>query len=254
MAARNASPLPAEPKPANRPRKQRKPADQPVTAVTYRKSDKDVAKLINCLAEWTRDLREARSAAPEGPARRSRSRSCRRVVSTVSLTPRYPRGNALTQSMEFTDRDGAVWLAYIESAQPVPAKQRRRASVLPDRHLRFDSATESRFTSLVPAGSPFLAEARLQSLLDGAQPDLSLALTTGSPARAHSDPGQRVIEWSTRAVGSCRGTIAGWSRGWQRAASRTEAMRRPVLELLSGTANTMYGMVEALLGHRPARP
>ena len=109
--------------------------------------------------------------------------------------------------MEFTDRDGAGWLAYIESTQQAPGKQRGSASVLPDRHLRFDSATESRFTSLVPAGSPFLAEARLLSLLDEAQPDLPLAVATSSPARALSNPGYRVIEWSARAVESGRGAI-----------------------------------------------
>ena len=62
------------------------------------------------------------------------------------------------------------------NAAPKPAepklanrhRQRRSANVLPDRHLRFDSATESRFASLLHTGSPFLAEARLQSLLDEA--------------------------------------------------------------------------------------
>ena len=255
MEERNAPPQPAEPKLANRHGHQRKPESESVTAVNYRKTEKDVAKLIDFLAEWTRDLRAARSAAPEVPPRRSRSGSdARRAVSTVSQTPFYPRGNPLTESMEFTDRDGADWLAYIESAQRAPGKQLGSASALPDRHLRFDSATESRFTSLVPAGSPFLAEARLQSLLDEAQPDLPLAVTTGSPARALSNPGDRVIEWSTGAVESGRGAIAAWSRGWQQTASRSEAMRRDVLELLSGAANTMHGMVEVLLGHRPARP
>lgn len=67
MAARNVSPRPAETKPANRPRRQRKPEDQPVAAVNYRKTEKDVAKLIDCLAEWTEDLRAARSAGPEVP-------------------------------------------------------------------------------------------------------------------------------------------------------------------------------------------
>jgi hypothetical protein len=260
MAARNVSPTPAEPKPAepkpaNRHRQQRKPEYPSVTAANYRKTEKDVAKLIDCLADWKRDLRAARSAAPEVPPRRSRSCSnAPRVVPTVSLTPFYPRGNPLTESMEFTDRDGAVWLAYIEGAQLAPGKQRGRASALPDRHLRFDSAAGSRFTSLVPAGSPFLAEARLQSLLDEAQPDLPVAVTTGSPARALSNPGYRVNEWSTRAVESGREAIADWSRRWQQTAGRSEALRRHVLELLSGAANTMHGMVEVLLGHRPARP
>ena len=200
MDERNAPPQPAEPKLANRHGHQRKPEFESVTAVNYRKTEKDVVKLIDCLAEWTRDLQAARSAAPEVPPRRSRSRShARRVVSTVSLTPFYPRGNPLTESMEFTDRDGVVWLAYIEGAPGSPLREVGSATNLPDRHLRFDSATESRFTSLLPAGSPFLAEARLQSLLDEAQPDLPSALTTGSPARALSSP-----DWvsSVRRIGS----------------------------------------------------
>lgn len=255
MAARNESPRTAEPKPANRPRQQRKPEKQSVTAVNDRKTEEDVAKLIDCLAEWTQDLRAARSAAPEVPPRRSRSRSdASRVVSTVSLTPFYPRGDPLTESMEFTDRDGAVWLAYIEGGGRDLWRELGSTPVLPDRHLRFDSATESRFTSLVPAGSPFLAEARLQSLLDEAQPDLPLALTTDSPARALSSPGDRVNEWSTRAVESGREAIADWSRRWPQTASRSEALRRHVLERLSGAVNSMLGRVEVLLGHRPARP
>jgi hypothetical protein len=249
MEERNAPPQPAEPKLANRHGHQRKPESESVTAVNYRKTEKDVVKLIDFLAEWTRDLRAARSAAPEVPPRRSRSRShARRVVSTVSLTPFYPRGNPLTESMEFTDRDGVVWLAYIEGAPGSPLREVGSATNLPDRHLRFDSATESRFTSLLPAGSPFLAEARLQSLLDEAQPDLPSALTTGSPARALSSPGY------PRSVESGREGIADRSRRWHETASRSEALRRHVLELLSGAANTMHGMVEVLLGHRRARP
>jgi hypothetical protein len=154
--------------------------------------------------------------------------------------------------MEFTDRDGVVWLAYIEGAPQTPRQQRGKAAVLPERHLRFDSAIESRFTSHVPAGSPFLAEARLQSLLDEAQPELPpLAVTTGSPTRALFSP---VTEWSARAVESGREVIADNSRRWQETASQREALRRQVLERLSGAANTMHGMVEVVLGHRPAQP
>ena len=175
MARRNAPPGPTKAKAANKPRIQRKPEHEAVTVVNYGKTEKDVAKLIDCIAEWTRDLRAARSAAPEVPPRRSRSSShVRKVVSTVPRTPSYPRGNPLTESMEFTDRDGVVWLAYIEGAPRTPSEQRGRAAVLPGRHLRFDSAIDSRFTSHLPAGSPFLAEARLQSLLDEAEPDLPL--------------------------------------------------------------------------------
>ena len=254
MSQSNARPEPVEPKPARRQRHQRKPEYESVTAENYRKTEKDVAKLINRLAECTRDLRAARFAAPEAPPRRGRSPShARGVASTVRPTPFFPRGNPLTESMEFTDRDGAVWLAYIEGAGREVWRELGSTIVLPDRHLRFDSATESRFTSLVPAGSPFLAEARLLSLLDEAQPDLPSALTTDSPARALSSPGDRVNEWSTRAVESGREAIANGSRQWQQTGSRTKSLRRHVVELLSGAGHTMHAMAEILLGHRPAR-
>jgi hypothetical protein len=255
MARRNALPKPAEPKPATRQRHQRRPDSESVTSVKYRKTEKDVAKLIDCLAEWTRDLQAARSAAPEVPPRRSRSRSeARRVASTVPPAPSYPRGNPLTESMEFTDRDRAVWLVYIEGAPRPPGWYLESGTALPDRHLRFDSASESRFTSHLPAGSPFLAEARLQSLLDEAQPDPPPTMTTDSPAPALSSPGDRAIEWSTGAVEAGREAIGDWSRQLQQTASRMEARRRHLHELLSGATNTMHGMVEGLLRHRPARP
>jgi hypothetical protein len=82
----------------------------------------------------------------------------------------YPRGNPLTESMPFTARDGTCWLAYIEGIPLDPALRWRHQAVLPGRCLRFDSATESRVSTQLPAGSPFLTDARLQDLLDAAQP------------------------------------------------------------------------------------
>jgi hypothetical protein len=256
MAGRNEAPKPAKPKPASTRRHQTKSDDDSVNAMSYRKKEKDVADLLDVLAELTRDLRPTRSAAPAVPSRRSRSPSRgRKVVSNGPLRPSYPRGNPLTESMEFTDRNGTIWLAYIEGTrQDPPRRQRRSTTALPDRHLRFDSATESRFTSLVPAGAPFLAEARLQSLLDEAQPEQPLALTTGSSAGAQVSSRQRVIEWSTRAVGSSRDAIEECSRRWQETASRREALRRHILELRSGAANRMHGTVEVLLGRSGQRP
>src|SRR5215218_9123081 len=251
MARRNAPPGRTKAKAAKKPRIQRKPNEGP-TVVNYRKTENDVAKLIDCLNDWTQDLRAAHSAALEVPPPRSRSSShTRKVVSKASRTPSYPRGNPLTESMEFTDRDGVVWLAYIEGAPLTPSEQRGRAAVLPDRHLRFDSPVESRFASHVPAGSPFLAEARLQSLLDNAEPDIPMASTTDSPKRALIGP---VTEWSARAVESGREVIADGSRCWQETASQREALRRQLLERLSGAANTMHGMVDVVLDHRPAQP
>ena len=255
MAHRKAPPQAAEPMLPSRQRHQRKPKNESVAAVSYRKTEKDVAKLIDCLAEWTRDLQTARSAAQEVSPRRGRSRSeARRVNSTVSPAPPYPRGNPLTESMEFSDRDGAVWLVYIEGACQSPGRQLELPSAIPDRHLRFDSASESRFTSHPPAGSPFLAEARLQSLLDEAQPDPPLTMPTGSPGPALSSAKDQAIEWSTGAVEAGREAIADWPRQWQQTASRIGALRGHLHELLSGATNTMHGMVGVLLRHRPARP
>jgi hypothetical protein len=155
--------------------------------------------------------------------------------------------------MEFKDRDGAVWLAYIEGAELLPRQEPTTATVLPERHLRFDSVTESRFTSQLPAGSPFLAEARLQSLLDEARPDLPSA-TTGGSARAFSGLGSRMSRWSTRALASYRGAIADCSRGLRQTAIRGETVRRHVSDLLAAVVNTMHGLVEVIVGHRPARP
>lgn len=254
MAGRSAAPGPAEPKVANSRQHRRKPENGSETTANHRKTEKDVDKLIHCLAEWTEDVRTARSAAPEAPLRKRHPPSHgRRVVPTVSLARFYPRGDPLTQSMEFKDRDGAVWLAYVEGAPGTPRRQRGRGrgTNLPERHLRFDSATESQFTSVVPAGSPFLAEARLQCLLDQARSDPPLASTNRPPAPAIW---YRRIEWPTRAVESGREEIAGWARRWQQTASRREALRHHFVELLSGAANTMHGMLEVLLGQRPARP
>jgi hypothetical protein len=255
MAGRNAAPGPAEPKVTKGRRNQRKPENGTETTVNYRKTEKDVDKLIHCLAEWTEDMRAARSVVPEAPLRRRHSPvPARRAVPTVSLARFYPRGNPLTLSMEFRDRDGSVWLAYVEGAPAAPRRPRRprgRPAILPARHLRFDSATESLFASVVPAGSPFLAEARLQSLLEEARAVPPLALPSRSPAPAIW---YRRIEWPTRAVQSSREAIAGLTQRWQQTSTRREALRRHFLEVLSGTAHTMHGVLEVLLGQRPARP
>jgi hypothetical protein len=255
MAARKAPSRPAEPTLVAKHRQRRKPGGAPTTAVNYRKTAKDVIQLIDCLTEMTQDLQAARKSAPELPTSNSRSGArARRVVPSVSLARFCPRGNPLTQSMEFTDPSGAVWLAYIEGAVAPAAPERGSTTVLPGRHLRFDSAGESRYTSQLPAGSPFLAEARLQSLLEASVPEPPLEPTTGSPARARFGLGVRAIHVSTQAIQSGREAIADWSRRWKQRGSRMGALRRYALEVRSGAAHTMHGTVEMLLGHRTARP
>jgi hypothetical protein len=247
MAGRKAAPKPAEPKLTKRQRNRSQVEYENVAAVNYNKMEKDVVRLIDCLTEWTRDLQATRSKAAVPPRTKRSTPRGRRVVSATLPGPRYPRGEALTEPMRFTDRNGAVWLAYIEGGRRPQRRQRRRATVLPDRHLRFDGATESRFTSLVPAGSPFLGEARLRSLLEDSHPDLPSLLGTAAPA-----PRQRVSRWSTRAVKSGREVMGDSYRWWREGASQREARRRRFVELLSGAADRVHGMMNNLLGDRPA--
>ena len=254
MTSRRTSPKPAEPERARSPQPRRKPKHEPVTPESRSNTEKDVARLIHGLAELTQDLRAARSVAMRAAPRTSRSRS-RPLADVPTMPPPFshPRGNPLTQSMEFTDRDGAAWLTYIEGcAQSCPERQPTSAAVLPARHLRFDSATESRFTASLPAGSPFLSEARLQSLLDAARSDPPPASTVGSPGRTLFGPGQRLARW-VRAAGARREAIADWPRRWRQSARRQQAPGHHVLELLSGAADAAYGILAAL-SHRPARP
>jgi hypothetical protein len=249
MAGRRAAPKAAEAKLPRRQRHQKKLDYESVPAKSTGKTEKDVIKLINCLAEWTRDLQAARSVSSSVPPGRSGSRSRVRRGASRSRAPSYPRGNPLTESMEFSDRDRTVWLAYIESAGPAPAREATGVTVLPERHLRFDSATESRYTSRVPAGSPFLAVARLQVLLDEAQPEIRLP----SPGPSALRPRSRAIAWSTRAMESSREAIADWSRQLRETAGRRGALRRQLSDLVAGAVHTMHELVEVLLGHRPAR-
>ena len=253
MAGRSAAPGPAEPKVANSRQHRRKPENGSETTANHRKTEKDVDKLIHCLAEWTEDVRTARSAAPEAPLRKRHPPSHgRRVVPTVSLARFYPRGESphSIHGIQGSGRSGLVGVRRGRSRDSTAARGRGRGTNLPERHLRFDSATESQFTSVVPAGSPFLAEARLQCLLDEARPDPPLASTNRPPAPATGIGGLG----GPRAVESGREEIAGWARRWQQTASRREALRHHFVELLSGAANTMHGMLEVLLGQRPARP
>ncbi len=110
-------------------------------------------------------------------------------------TPFYPRGDPLTESMPFTDADGACWLAYVEAVPAGPLQRWKDRPMLQGRRLRFDSITESRTTTHVPAGSPFLSDAWLRRLLDTAQP-----VPRPPPSRRSSDVRRHpVIEFARRA-------------------------------------------------------
>jgi hypothetical protein len=136
----------------------------------------------------------------------------------VSPTLLYPRGNPLTESMPFTARDGGHWLVYIEGI-PEPRGRLWPRATIPGRHLRFDSATESRVTTELPAGSPFLADTRLQALLDRTHPVLLSPASSWQPLEppVHT---HRATEWTVRARKLGSAVLANWSRRWREGAGR----------------------------------
>lgn len=248
MAGRKAAPKPAAPKAPNRQRRQTPVKTKSDAALDRTRREEDMVRLIDSLTEWTREMQAVRPAPPEAPARRRRSpAAARKASATPSPAPLYPRGNPLTEAMKFTDRDGALWLAYVEGSDPSPGR-RRKAAVLPGRRLRFDGPTESRFTSSIPAGSPFLAEARLQLLLDEARPDQAPAESVAAPA-----PGEWVVEWPVRAARSGQEAVADGYRRWQETAPKRKALGRRVIDLASEAAESVHGLTDIILGHRPAR-
>ena len=104
--------------------------------------------------------------------------------SPVPSRPPYPLGLPLTESMELTARDGTCWLAYIEGVPSATRRRWRRRTPLAPLRLRFDSLSESRATTPVPPGAPFLPPVRLQELLDGAA-----TLVDGAVAHRRNDIG-----------------------------------------------------------------
>ena len=114
-----------------------------------------------------------------------------------------PRGNALTEVMELTARDGTRWVAYIDGLPPARPRRFLNRTTLPVRRLRFDSVTESRVSPELPAGSPFLTERRLLGLL-GASP-LVPDVEPPAPSRAFL----RRRRWEARIAF----TRALWARG-----------------------------------------
>ena len=99
-----------------------------------------------------------------------------------------------------------------------------------------------------PAGSPWLAEARLQSLLDQARPDQPPAATAEAPTA-----GDWVVEWPLRAAKSGQEAVADGYRRWQEGAPKRKALGRRVIDLASEAAESVHGLTDIILGHRPAR-
>jgi hypothetical protein len=152
----------------------------------------------------------------------------------------YPRGNALTDSMPFTDRDEVRWLVYIEGIPPDPLARRWHQTVLPGRRLRFDSATESRTSIQVPAGSPYLTARRLQSLLDQAQP-----LLVGPEAPAMRAPLPRPGESGARRERPGAAASEALRRLWRWASDPAPPLLGRALEQF---LSAVLAMMEALEG------
>jgi len=91
-------------------------------------------------------------------------------MSLVLELPFPPRGDALTDTVVFADRDGVPWLVYVESAPPARSVGFWNRTLMPGRVTRFDAAGESRVSPERPAGAPYLPEHQLQVLLDDAHP------------------------------------------------------------------------------------
>lgn len=129
--------------------------------------------------------------------------------------PPYPSGVPLTDSMELTGRDGVRWLVYIEGVPLPRTRPWTRQTGFPGRRLRFDSAAESRVVKPVPAGSPFLTDARLQGLLDRSErldAIIAPAPATARPRRWLVDP----AGWTGRHAAA---VLADVVRHWQQLAA-----------------------------------
>lgn len=163
-------------------------------------------------------------------------------------TSLYPQGNPLTESTPFTDADGVCWLAYIEGVPPSRSPRLRGRVTLPGRRVRFDSALESRTTTHVAAGSPFLSDARLRRLLDTAQP-----VPPPPPSRRSSDVRRHpVIELARRAeeLGAVL-TDPSWPR--RRTADRRLALPYRLRQLVATAFARLLTPVEAVLTGRRGR-
>jgi hypothetical protein len=128
----------------------------------------------------------------------------------------YALGVPLTDAMDLVGREGIHWLVYIEAIPLPPARFWSRGTGFPGRRLRFDSAADSRVVSSVPAGSPFLADSRLQDLLDRSS-SLNTVLAV-APVTVPAAPWRwsvevvRLLAWITRLAGGLGGGLATRSR------------------------------------------
>lgn len=160
-----------------------------------------------------------------------------------SILP-YPLGVPLTDVMEFTAGDGTCWLVYIETIPCPPPRRWRPRTVLPARRLRFDSVSDSRATTPVPAGAPFLTEVRLQELFDRAAPLQSLDVS------AVSRPDTRRLILQSAAHLPAAVLAEGRGR-WGHGAERRRELGSRGEELVAGVADRLIVWVAGLLRWRP---
>jgi hypothetical protein len=105
----------------------------------------------------------------------------------------------------------------------------------------------------LPAGSPFLADARLQSLLDEAEPIPLLASATRPSSGDYFFLEHPVIQWAARAGELGRTVVVDWFRQWRRSANRRQTLHSRVLELVSEASDALHVVVLVVLGRRRAR-
>jgi len=180
---------------------------------------------------------------------RSSSRAAATAVPVVPSLPAYPRGTPLTDSVVLTEPAGTSWLVYVEPAPP-QATFRRSAAVLPGRRLRFDSLERSLVVSPIPAGSPFLSDARLHRLLAAARP-----LPPAPPAGRGIVRSRvlRSVDWAASLAGAGAAVQDFAARRWKATAGVRRACTHRVVQLVAPAAMLLVVIWEALLGRPRAR-
>ncbi len=185
---------------------------------------------------------------------RRRGRKLRRAMPLAlagpPTRPAHPRGNPLTDSVNLTDAAGTSWLAYVEPA-PAEPPLRRSAAVLPGRRLRFDSLDRSVVITPVPAGSPFLSDARLLGLLTEARPVPEPAPRVARPvlpARA-----LRSLDWSGSVAGAVAAVRDAAVRQWQATADVRRLCARGLVQLVAPAVVVLVVVWEAMLVRPRAR-
>jgi hypothetical protein len=170
------------------------------------------------------------------------------VPATPPTRPTYPRGNPLTDSVSMTDAAGTSWLVYVEPA-PSPVPLRRSAAVLPGRRLRFDSLDSSFAFSPIPAGAPYLPEARLRELLAYSEPVPAAA----APARGKRTRALWSVDWAGSVAGAAAAVRDVAVRQWRATAEVRHLCARGLVHLVAPAVLLLVILWEAVLVRPRAR-